>query len=55
MPLAPMLVSFLAAPVMSAVLYQLIANLGMFGTGFLATSALVTNINQTGWRPRLRC
>jgi hypothetical protein len=31
MPLTPMLVSFLAALVMSAVLYQLLINLGVMG------------------------
>src|ERR1700744_2586394 len=58
MPLAPMLVSFLAALVMSAVLYQLLANLGVLGVapaalagltvgvGFLATSILVNNMFQ---------
>ena len=58
MPLAPMVVSFLAALVMSAVLYQLLANLGVLGVepaalagltigvGFLATSTLVNNMFQ---------
>jgi hypothetical protein len=58
MPLAPMVVSFLAAVVMSAVLYQLLANLGVtgigpaalagltIGVGFLATSTLVNNMFQ---------
>jgi hypothetical protein len=58
MPLAPMLVSFLAAIVMSAVLYQLITNLGVIGlvpavvagftigVGFLLTSTLVNNMFQ---------
>jgi hypothetical protein len=58
MPLAPMLVSFLAALVMSAVLYQLLINLGVMGVqngaaagltigiGFVATSVLVNNMFQ---------
>jgi MFS family permease len=58
MPLAPMLVSFLAAIVMSAVLYQLLTNLGVLGlmpsaltgltigVGFLLTSTLVNNMFQ---------
>jgi hypothetical protein len=58
MPLAPMLVSFLAAIVMSAVLYQLLTNLGVMGlvpaliagftigVGFLLTSTLVNNMFQ---------
>ena len=58
MPLAPMLVSFLAALVMSAVLYQLLVNLGVMGVqngavagltvgvGFVATSVLVNNMFQ---------
>jgi hypothetical protein len=58
MPLAPMLVSLLAAVVMSAVLYQLLTNLGVMGlvpsavagltigVGFLATSTLVNNMFQ---------
>ena len=58
MPLAPMVVSFLAAVVMSAVLYQLLANLGVLGVGpaalagltigagFLLTSMLVNNMFQ---------
>jgi hypothetical protein len=58
MPLAPLLVSFLAALVMSAVLYQLLSNLGVLGVapaalagltigvGFLATSTLVNNMFQ---------
>ncbi|HVW74902.1 MAG TPA: DUF1761 domain-containing protein [Rhizomicrobium sp.] len=58
MPLAPMVVSFVAALVMSAVLYQLLSNLGVFGVGpaalagltiglgFLATSTLVNNMFQ---------
>src|SRR5215469_11186479 len=58
MPLAPMVVSFLAAVVMSAVLYQLLTNLGVLGVGpaalagltigagFLLTSILVSNMFQ---------
>jgi MFS family permease len=58
MPLAPMLVSFLVAIVMSAVLYQLLTNLGVIGlvpslvagftigVGFLLTSTLVNNMFQ---------
>jgi hypothetical protein len=58
MPLAPMIVSFLAALVMSAVLYQLLTNLGVMGVGssaiagatigvgFLLTSILVNNMFQ---------
>lgn len=58
MPLTPMLVSFLAALVMSAVLYQLLINLGVMGIqngaaagltvgiGFVATSVLVNNMFQ---------
>jgi hypothetical protein len=58
MPLAPMVVSFLAAIVMSAVLYQLLTNLGVLGVGpaalagltigvgFLLTSTLVNNMFQ---------
>jgi hypothetical protein len=58
MPLTPMLVSFLAALVMSAVLYQLLINLGVMGLqngaaagltvgiGFVATSVLVNNMFQ---------
>ena len=58
MPLAPMVVSFLAAVVMSAVLFQLLANLGVLGVapaalagltlgvGFLLTSTLVNNMFQ---------
>lgn len=58
MPLTPMLVSFLAALVMSAVLYQLLINLGVMGVqngavagltvgvGFVATSVLVNNLFQ---------
>ncbi len=58
MPMTPMVVSFLAACVMSAVLYQLLTNLGVMGlvpslvtgltigVGFLATSILVNNLFQ---------
>ena len=58
MPLAPMLVSFLVAVVMSAVLYQLLTNLGVIGVvpslvagftigvGFLLTATLVNNMFQ---------
>ena len=58
MPLTPMLVSFLAALVMSAVLYQLLVNLGVMGVqngaaagltiglGFVTTSVLVNNLFQ---------
>ena len=58
MPLAPMLVSFLGALVMSAVLYQLLSNLGVMGigpaalagltigVGFLLTANLVNNMFQ---------
>jgi len=58
MPLVPMVVSFLAALVMSAVLYQLLSGLGVsgigpaalagltIGVGFLATSILVNNMFQ---------
>jgi len=58
MPLAPMVVAFLAALVMSAVLYQLLGNLGVLGAwpsavagftigvGFLLTSVLVNNMFQ---------
>jgi len=58
MPLAPMVVSFLAAIVMTAVLYQLLANLGVLGVapaalagltigvGFLLTSIVVNNMFQ---------
>ncbi|HKB96635.1 MAG TPA: DUF1761 domain-containing protein, partial [Rhizomicrobium sp.] len=38
MPLAPMLVAFLAAIVMSAVLYQLLSNLGVMGLMPAATA-----------------
>jgi Protein of unknown function (DUF1761) len=58
MPLAPMVVSLLTAIIMSAVLYQLLTNLGVLGVepaalagltigvGFLATSILVNNMFQ---------
>jgi len=58
MPMAPMLVSFLVAIVMSAVLYQILSNLGVMGlmsaatagftigAGFLLTSTLVNNMFQ---------
>jgi len=58
MPMTPMVVSFLAAIVMSAVLYQVLTNLGIMGVapaalagltigvGFLATSTLVNNLFQ---------
>ncbi len=58
MPMAPMVVSFLVALVMSAVLYQLLSNLGVMGlvpsaiagftigAGFLLTSVLVNNMFQ---------
>jgi hypothetical protein len=58
MPMTPMVVAFLAAVVMSAVLYQLLTNLGVMGlvpsaiagltigVGFLATSTLVNNLFQ---------
>jgi len=58
MPLAPMVASFLAALVMSAVLYQLLTNLGVIGllpaavagftigAGFLLTATLVNNMFQ---------
>ncbi len=58
MPQGPMLMSFLAALVMSAVLYQLLTNLGVLGVmdsaiagltigvGFLLTSVLVNNMFQ---------
>jgi hypothetical protein len=58
MPLAPMVVAFLSALVMSAVLYQLLGNLGVLGVwhsaiagftigvGFLLTSVLVNNMFQ---------
>ncbi len=58
MPLAPMLVSFVAALVMSTVLYQLLTNLGVLGlwpavvagltvgVGFVLTTILVNNMFQ---------
>jgi Protein of unknown function (DUF1761) len=58
MPMAPMVMSFLAALVMSAVLYQILSNLGVMGVassavagatigvGFLLTSTLVNNMFQ---------
>ena len=58
MPVAPMIAAFVAALVMSAVLYQLLANLGVLGVlpaalagltigvGFLLTSILVNNMFQ---------
>ena len=58
MPLAPMIASFLAALVMSAVLYQLLSNLGVMGVapsaiagatigiGFVGTTTLVSNMFQ---------
>ena len=58
MPLAPMVVAFLSALVMSAVLYQLLTNLGVLGiwpsvvagftvgVGFVLTSVLVNNMFQ---------
>jgi Protein of unknown function (DUF1761) len=58
MPKAPLVVAFLAALVMSAVLYQLLTNLGVLGVassaiagatiglGFLLTSILVNNMFQ---------
>jgi hypothetical protein len=58
MPVAPMVVSFLAALVMSAVLYQLLSNLGVMGVascaiagatigvGFVLTTTLVNNMFQ---------
>ncbi len=58
MPMAPMVVAFLSALVMSAVLYQLLRNLGVLGVwpsaiagftigvGFLLTSVLVNNMFQ---------
>jgi hypothetical protein len=51
MPKTPLLVAFLSACVMSAVLYQLLTNLGVMGgatigVGFLATSILVNNLFQ---------
>jgi MFS family permease len=58
MPLAPLVTSFLVAVVMSAVLFQLLSNLGVLGigpaalagltigVGFLFTSILVNNMFQ---------
>ena len=58
MPVAPMVASFLAALVMSAVLYQLLSNLGVMGVapsaiagatigvGFVLTTTLVNNMFQ---------
>lgn len=58
MPMAPMVTSFLVAVVMSAVLYQLLTNLGVMGVvpsviagltlgaGLIATSVLVNNMFQ---------
>jgi hypothetical protein len=58
MPLLPMIASFVAALVMSAVLYHLLTNLGVMGTwssmvagftvgaGFVLTSVLVNNMFQ---------
>src|ERR1700679_760587 len=58
MPKTPLVVAFLAAIVMSAVLFQLLSNLGVtgvapsalagltIGAGFLATSTLVNNLFQ---------
>jgi hypothetical protein len=58
MPKTPLVVAFLAAVVMSAVLYQLLTNLGVMGVapsalagltigvGFLLTSTLVNNLFQ---------
>jgi hypothetical protein len=58
MPKTPLVVAFLAALVMSAVLYQLLTNLGVtgvapsalagltIGVGFLLTSTLVNNLFQ---------
>jgi hypothetical protein len=58
MPLLPMVAAFVAAVVMSAVLYQLLTNLGVLGTwpsmvagftvgvGFVLTSLLVNNMFQ---------
>jgi hypothetical protein len=58
MPVTPMLVSFLVALVMSAVLFQLLSNLGVvgvapsaltgltIGVGFLFTTTLVNNLFQ---------
>jgi MFS family permease len=58
MPLLPMIAAFVAAVVMSAVLYQLLTNLGVLGVwpsmvagftvgvGFVLTSVLVNNMFQ---------
>ena len=58
MPVLPMIASFVAALVMSAVLYQLLTNLGVLsvkdamvagltvGVGFVLTSVLVNNLFQ---------
>jgi MFS family permease len=58
MPIAPMVAAFAAALVMSAVLYQLLANLGVMGVrdsmvtgltigvGFVLTTVLVNNMFQ---------
>jgi Protein of unknown function (DUF1761) len=58
MPMTPMVLALLAAVVMSAVLYQLLINLGVMGVqhgmvagltigvGFLLTSTLVNNLFQ---------
>ena len=58
MPMAPMVASFLVAVVMSAVLYQLLTNLGVvglmpsaiagltLGVGLMLTSTLVNNMFQ---------
>lgn len=58
MPLTPMVTSFVVAVVMSAVMYQLLSNLGVLGiqpaalagitigVGFLGTSVLVNNMFQ---------
>ena len=58
MPIAPMVVAFLSALVMSAVLYQLLTNLGVLGVwpamvagftvgvGFVLTTVLVNNMFQ---------
>jgi hypothetical protein len=58
MPMTPMVLALLAAVVMSAVLYQLLINLGVtgvqhgvvagltIGVGFLLTSTLVNNLFQ---------
>ena len=58
MPMAPLVVAFLAALVMSVVLYQLLTNLGVLGVagsaiagltlglGLLATSIVVNNMFQ---------